>query len=123
MEFIMRLVYVIIIFSSVFASTIGLAQNVKITGLGASKCEKYIDDTNANENAEKTYFAWAQGFMNGALVRAPAGVDDNLDLLPPNFPVAAQMSYLKNWCGRNRDADFSDASFALFKELRGKLPK
>jgi len=119
----MRLVLVMIPIFSVFVSEVGLAQTVKITGLGASKCAKYIDDISGNETSEKTYFAWAQGFMNGALVRAPAGIDDNLDLIPHSFPVASQMSFLKKWCKSYSDSDFSDASFALFKELRAQVPK
>ncbi len=99
------------------------SQNVKITGLGASSCMKYLADIDSNETVEKMYFAWAQGFMNGALVRAPAGVDDNLNLVPDNFLVLEQMSFLKNWCRSSRGSDFSDASFALFKELRSRMPK
>lgn len=99
------------------------SQNVKITGLGASKCGKYIDDVDLTETSEKIYFAWAQGFMNGALVRAPAGVDDDLDLIPPSFPIDKQMSFLRTWCKFNSDGDFSDAAFALFKELRAQIPK
>lgn len=115
--------YLIFSLMTIFLTDLAIAQNVKITGLGASKCTKYIDDIAGNETSEKIYFSWAQGFMNGALVRAPAGVDDNLDLIPRSFPVVDQMSFLKNWCGSNRDNDFSDASFALFKELRAKMPK
>lgn len=104
-------------------SSISIAQNVKIVGLGASKCDKFISDTQGNDATEKQYFAWAQGFMNGALVRAPAGVDDGLDLLPQKFAVLSQMIYLKNWCLANQNSDFSDASFALFKELRAQMQK
>lgn len=113
----------IIAFASMLIAYSAAAQSVKITGLGASNCAKYIDDIGENEVSEKLYFAWAQGFMNGALVRAPAGVDDNLDLIPRTFPVPEQMSFLKNWCRSYRDADFSDASFALFKELRAQIPR
>lgn len=113
----------IIAVSSALSSYTATAQNVKITGLGASTCSKYLADVEWNENAEKTYFAWAQGFMNGALVRAPTGVDDNLNLIPDSFLVPEQMYFLKNWCRSSRDSDFSDASFALFKELRLRMPK
>lgn len=119
----MRLVYLAIPILSIFVSGLGFTQTVKITGLGASNCKKYIDDTSVNETNAKTYFAWAQGFMNGALVRAPVGVDNNLDLIPVSFPIAAQMSFLQDWCKINTNSDFSDASFALFKELRSHAPK
>lgn len=119
----MRVIYLAIPILSIFVSGLGFAQTVKITGLGASTCQKFIDDTRGNETNEKTYFAWSQGFMNGALVRAPVGVDNNLDLIPDRFPIAAQMSFLKDWCRINTSSDFSDASFALFKELRSHTPK
>ncbi len=119
----MNKIHLMIFLMSIFFIDIVVAQNVKITGLGASNCAKYINDIDGNETSEKTYFAWAQGFMNGALVRAPAGVDDNLDLIPRSFAVVDQMSFLRNWCRSNRDSDFSDASFALFKELRAQMPK
>lgn len=119
----MKKFVIIIAVSSALSSYTATAQNVKITGLGASTCIKYLTDVDSNENAEKIYFAWAQGFMNGALVRAPAGVDDNLNLVPDNFLVIEQMSFLKNWCSSSRGSDFSYASFALFKELRSRMPK
>ena len=123
MENDMTRAYLIVLLLTMSNTHISVAQNVKITGLGASNCAKYINDIESNETSEKTYFAWAQGFMNGALVRAPAGIDDNLDLIPRSFPVVDQMSFLKNWCRSNRDSDFSNASFALFKELRAQMPK
>jgi len=123
MEPAMKKAYIFISLMAIYFINTAAAQNVKITGLGASNCVKYMNDIDGNEAAEKTYFAWAQGFMNGALVRAPAGIDDNLDLIPRSFPVVDQMSFLKNWCGSNHDNDFSDASLALFKELRAKMPK
>jgi hypothetical protein len=63
------------------------------------------------------------GFYERALVRAPAGVDENLDLIPSRFPIVEQMSFVKNWCRSNRDHDFSDAAFALFKVLRAQILK
>lgn len=99
------------------------AQSVIVTGLGASSCQKYIIDTVGNEYNEKLYFAWAQGFMNGALVRAPIGVDTNVNLAPNGFSVPMQMIYLKEWCKVNIDSDFSDASFALFNKLRSHNPR
>ena len=121
----MKLPYAIcaITVNAILFSSATIAQNVKIVGLGASRCDKFISDTQGNDVSEKQYFAWAQGFMNGALVRAPVGVDDGLDLLPQTFPVQNQMAYLKSWCDKNRNSDFSDASFALFKGLRAQMPK
>lgn len=83
-----------------FISGTSHSQSVKIVGLGASSCSKYIADIDKESEINKQYLAWAQGFMNGALVRAPAGIDDGLDLLPESFPVPNQLEFLREWCAR-----------------------
>lgn len=104
----------------IFMSSTSQSQSVKIVGLGASSCGKYISDIDKEYEINKQYLAWAQGFMNGALVRAPAGVDDGLDLLPESFPVRNQLEFLREWCANNLQSDFSDASFNLFKDIRSR---
>lgn len=104
--------------TAVFVSSVSYSQSVKIVGLGASSCSKYLRDIGEDAEINKQYLAWAQGFMNGALVRAPTGVDDGLDLLPVTFPIIKQVEFLKTWCSQNTQSDFSDASFNLFKDIR-----
>ena len=67
----------------------GLA-TVKIVGLGATTCADFTREVTSDPDTERTYFAWAQGFMSGALARAPAGVDQGIDLTPPGFPLRRQ---------------------------------
>lgn len=112
-----------IIAIGVFISPVSYSQTVKIVGLGASSCSKYLADIQKDVELNKQYLAWAQGFMNGVLVRAPAGIDDGLDLLPEAAPVQKQIEFLQDWCVRNVKSDFSDASFNLFKDIRSKQGK
>lgn len=94
------------------------AQSVKIVGIGASTCTRFLQEIDGNPPAEREYFAWAQGYMSGLLIRAPAGKDEDLDLTPPAFPLLKQAAFLRTFCGTNRDADYSDAVNTLYRTLR-----
>jgi hypothetical protein len=94
------------------------AQTAKIVGLGASGCAEFIGEIRQNPAAQRDYLAWAQGFMSGVLIRAPGGVDEALDLLPPTFPLLNQLTFLTGYCARHSSASFSDAVVALYRELR-----
>lgn len=91
---------------------------VKIVGIGAVKCNEFILQIAASPLAENEFFAWAQGFMNGALVRAPSGVDTGLDLLPSDFGAARQKGYIKEFCAKSPQSDFSDSVISLYRALR-----
>ena len=67
----------------------------------------------------RDYLAWAQGFMSGALMRAPPGVDEGLDLLPPTLPLTAQAAFLRAFCREHPERDYMDAVRALHHRLRG----
>ena len=95
------------------------AQSVKIVGIGAATCMRFSADLAANPVAERDYLAWAQGFMSGALVRAPPSVDEGLDLTPEAFPLRMQAVFLRDYCSQNTTGDFSDAVHALYRRLRG----
>lgn len=94
------------------------AQSVKIVGLGATSCAQFLQEIDGRPQAEREYFAWAQGYMSGLLIRAPSGKDENLDLMPPAFPLLKQAELLRNFCLRNRDADFTDGVNTLYRTLR-----
>ncbi|WP_346364419.1 hypothetical protein [Bosea sp. (in: a-proteobacteria)] len=94
------------------------AQTVKIVGIGATSCQYFARETNGQPDVEKNFFAWAQGYMSGLLLRAPPGVDDDLDLDPAVFPLLKQIEFLRNFCLRNPDADFSDGVYELYRTLR-----
>lgn len=94
------------------------AQRVKIVGTGSATCAYYLQQLKAHPAIEPVYFAWAQGYMSGILVRAPAGVDEDLDLTPPNFPIPAQAEFLRIWCSREPAKDFADAVQELYRTLR-----
>ena len=57
----------------VFAVTCAQAQMVKVVGIGASSCAQFNEEVAGSPSAERDYFAWAQGFMSGVLLRAPTG--------------------------------------------------
>lgn len=93
------------------------AQSVKIVGTGSVSCSQYLSQSQ-NPVAEREFLSWGQGYMSGLLMRAPAGVDENLDLLPPNYPLLKQLELLKNFCEKHRNKDFSEAVEELYKTLR-----
>lgn len=94
------------------------AQSVKIVGIGASSCARFLQEIEGNARAEREYFAWAQGYMTGLLIRAPAGRDEDLDLAPPSFPLLKQAEFLRTFCMRDQSADFSDGVNSLYRTLR-----
>jgi hypothetical protein len=94
------------------------AQGVKIVGLGSSSCAQFLTDIKDDVPAEREYFAWVQGYMSGVLLRAPAGKDEDLDLMPKNFPLVKQAAFLRNFCTNYTGADFTEAVNELYKTLR-----
>ena len=91
---------------------------VKIVGIGAVPCSEFIRDSEPDPVMEKYFFAWAQGYMSGLLWRAPAGVDESLDLVPPSFPMLAQANFIRTFCAAHRHMDYADAVLSLYQELR-----
>lgn len=94
------------------------AQTVKIVGLGAVTCAQFLQEIDGKPQAEREYFAWAQGYMSGLLIRAPAGKDEGLDLMPPAFPLLKQAEFLRRFCSQNTDAGFTDGVNTLYRTLR-----
>ncbi|MCR4524429.1 MULTISPECIES: hypothetical protein [Bosea] len=94
------------------------AQSVKIVGIGASSCQYFLRETDGKPEVEKNFFAWAQGYMSGLLLRAPPGKDEDLDLAPDLYPLLKQAEFLRNFCTRNPDVDFSDGVNNLYRMLR-----
>src|SRR5215218_1051104 len=86
-----------------FASSPARAQTVRIVGVGATSCTQFEQEISRKPAAERDYLAWAQGFMSGALMRAPRGVDEALDLLPPSLPLQKQADFLRAFCLENLD--------------------
>jgi hypothetical protein len=96
------------------------AQNAKIVGLGATACSQFNREIRDHPALQRDYLAWAQGYMSGLLQRAPAGVDQGLDLLPPTFPLLKQLELLRSYCARNPSSDFSDSAVELYRRLRAE---
>ena len=94
------------------------AKTVKIVGVAATACADFNDQVAREPAAERDYVAWAQGFMSGLIVRAPAGVDEELDLLPSTFPLARQIEFLRAYCRDNPGRDYSDGVIDLYRLLR-----
>jgi len=103
----------------ILLSSPATADTVKIVGLGASTCAHFNQEIGENPALQRDYFAWAQGFMSGALIRAPQGVDEGLDLTPPSFPLQEQVDFLRAFCAKNQDQDYMDAARTLYRRLRG----
>lgn len=91
---------------------------VKIVGIGAQSCQGFDQDIRANPQVIRDYVAWAQGFMSGALMRAPEGTDVGLDLLPDRLNLDAQIGFLRRYCRDHRDRAFSDAVIDLYRILQ-----
>jgi len=102
---------------TIFAGPV-IAQSIKIVGLGASTCQQYLSDIQDNVAMEREYISWAQGYLSGLLIRAPVGVDENLDLTPPSFPLLRQAQYLREFCAAQPKLDFPEAVQELYRTLR-----
>jgi hypothetical protein len=113
----------IIILTNFVAAGEGKAQAAKIVGTGAVSCATFLRDIARNPSYEREYFAWAQGYMSGILMRAPPGKDENLDLAPPGFPVKDQLGFFRDFCAEHEQNDFADAAAQLYQRLREFAPK
>ena len=58
--------------------------------------------------------------MSGALLRAPAGVDEGIDLNPPSFPAERQAAHLQAFCEKQPEARYSTGFIELYRLLRAK---
>jgi hypothetical protein len=96
-----------------------IAQTINVVGVGATSCTQFIEEIGRKPATELTYLAWAQGFLSGALLRAPKGVDEDLDLLPPSFPIEKQAQFLRTFCTGNPTQDYMDGVHALYQRLKG----
>lgn len=103
----------------VFSADPAWAQYVKIVGIGSSTCAVFNAEIAATPMIECDYLAWAQGYMSRALVRAPSGVDEGLNLTPVSFPLSKQADFLREFCGANETRDYSDGVRELYRRLRG----
>src|SRR5262245_54254293 len=95
----------------------GKAQAARIVGTGTVSCATFLADIARNPMHEREYFSWAQGYMSGILMRAPAGKDENLDLTPPAFPVKAQLQFFREFCAEHQNDDFADVVERLYQRL------
>jgi hypothetical protein len=94
------------------------AEQTKVVGTGTGTCRQFSEDIGRDPQQERIYFAWAQGLMSGVLLRAPAGIDDGLDLLPPSFPVTEQIRFISDFCRANPDKEYLEAVRALYRRLK-----
>lgn len=96
--------------------------SVKVVGIGSGSCREFLQEVRGNPATERDYIGWAQGYMSGLLIRAPAWVDENLDLLPPTFPLQKQGDFLHAFCSRAGDAAFTDAVQGLYRPVSRRRP-
>ena len=109
---------IFIIVSTNLIVNLAFGQSAKIVGIGSASCEQFILEVSKTPTSERDYFHWAQGFMSGALIRAPTGVDEGIDLIPKEFPLERQINLINNFCKNNVDKDYMDAAHALYRRLR-----
>src|SRR5215203_3065229 len=105
-----------------FISGVASAQTASVVGLGASTCRQFNEEVRQKPQLERDYFAWAQGFMSGILIRMPPGIDEGLNLAPKHFPLVSQVDFLRRFCEEGSAKDYSDAVIALYRALRAGPP-
>lgn len=103
---------------SVFVASGAQAEPAKIVGVGAAPCKNFNEEIVRNPAVERDYVAWAQGLMSGILLRAPAGVDESLDLIPSNYPLQKQAGFLRSFCQNHPDRNYGDGVLDLYRLLR-----
>ena len=110
--------------AAVISAVLGLgalsfaAETAKITGIGAVRCAVFNQEIRPNDRVQRDYFAWAQGYMSGLLMRAPSGVDEGLELNPPASRFGLQIEFLRRFCASYPEKDYSDGALALYRVLR-----
>ena len=99
--------------------SVATAQPVKIAGIGVLRCHVFNQQIADDPAVEERYFMWAQGFMSGVLLRAPAGQDDTLDLAPPDMALNEQREFLRAYCAKSPLRYYYHAVAALYQRLGG----
>ena len=56
--------------------------------------------------------------MSAILLSRPPGVDEKLNLLPPNLPLIEQLKFLCEQCSGSPERRFSNVVEALYIHLR-----
>lgn len=112
---------VCIVAVGILLATNAYAQSVRIVGLGATTCARFLQEVRGKPLLERDYFAWAQGYMSGIVISAPPKVDESLNLAPLSFPLQEQAAYLRDFCATNPSADYSDGVLALYHKLGGQV--
>ena len=107
-------------FSLIISVTSAFAQTAKIVGTGAVSCIRFNQAVDAAPQSMREYFAWAQGYMSGVMMRSPAGVDDALDLSSNALPIVEQMRFVRRYCALHVDGEYADAIQALYHALGGR---
>lgn len=120
-------------FDKIIAIAIGLAagfggaeagsQTVAIVGTGTASCAQFVSAVAIRPLEEREYFSWAQGYMSGILLSAPAGVDEGLSLTPAALPIRAQLAFVKAFCEQFPSANYSDSVETLYHTLSGRSIK
>lgn len=99
------------------------SQTIAIVGTGTASCAQFIEAVSVRPVEEREYFSWAQGYMSGILLSAPAGVDEGLSLTPAALPIRAQLSFVKAFCEQFPSASYSDSVETLYRALGGRAIK
>lgn len=98
------------------------SHTVIIVGPGVTSCAEFLAEATQSAERELRYFAWAQGYMSGILMRAPPGKDEHLNLLTTQFPVVAQIRFLRDYCADHLGTNYEDAVAVLYRKLRTFSP-
>ena len=68
-------------------------------------------------SSERECFSWAQGYMSGILMRAPAGEDENLNLISSTFPVRLQLQFFRDYCATRPQETYAAAAEELYRKF------
>jgi hypothetical protein len=107
------------LFACLSCSRTGSAQPVEIAGIGVTRCHDFIQQVGRDPAVEGDYFAWAQGFMSGVLLRGRPGQDESLKLVPSQLPPEQQRQFLLDYCKHNPLRYYFHATAALYQRLGG----
>jgi hypothetical protein len=115
----MRIWLVGVLLAAAVGITSAAAQSAQLVGVGVSRCTVFNQQLAERPTLEDYYFVWAQAFMSGVLLRAEAGRDEGLNLVPAQLPPEQQRQFLKDYCARNPLRYYFHGVAALYQRLGG----
>ena len=94
-----------------------------VAGAGTSLCSAFLREYDQDpQTTAWIYLSWAQGYLSAEnLQRAQLG-EITVDMLPFDFGLSSQTSFLYAYCHRWPDRRFDQAATEMYRELRVRHP-